>query len=157
MTRRRKQQGKTFQQRQTERKLRAQHNKQELDTIVEDMAAIFACSLEAARDFADQCNNRLDDLDYDLACGRTALDFWADAPSHAAPLVEALRELVAERERHAAVLVELRQRLRELTRNDAVHHHLVLPAEHYQNQIRIRLFPESGPRPVQNCAVSDAR
>jgi hypothetical protein len=150
MARRRKQQGKTFQQRQTERKLREQDKKQELDTMVEDMAATFTCSVEVARDFADQCNNRLDDLDYDLACGRTALDFWADAPSHAAPLVEALRELMAERERHAAALVELRKRLLALTSNDAVHHHLSLPAEHYQNQIRLRLFPEPEPRPVQN-------
>lgn len=154
MSRRRKKPGKSFQQRQTERKQRAQGDDQELDEIVTNMATTYTCSTEIARDFADRCGDRLEDLDFDLDCNQIALDFWAEAPTHAAPLVDALRALAAEHQRHAATIADLRDRLVELTNNQAVHHHLDRSPEHYQNQLRIRLFTTPEREPVQNPALS---
>jgi hypothetical protein len=78
----------------------------------------------------------------------------ARAPSHAAPLVDALRELAAEHERHAAAIADLHHRMVELTNNEEIHHHLDQPPGHYQNQLRLRLFTAPEHRPVQNHALS---
>jgi hypothetical protein len=153
MSRRRKKQGKSFQQRQAERKQHGQQREPSLEDVLAEMAAKYTCSTETARDFAGQCSDRLEDLEYDLDCSRIARDFWSDAPAHTAPLADALRELTAEHERHAEVLADLHRRLIELTNDDTVHHHLDPPG-HYRDQLRLRLFPDPEQRPVQNHAVS---
>lgn len=154
MSRRRKKQGKSFQQRQTERKQRERQDEQELDDIVDNLAMTYACSTETARDFASRCGDRLDDLDYDLDFVRIAVDFWAAAPAHAAPLTDALRELAAEHERHAAAITDLRHRMIALTNNEAIHHHLDQPPEYYQNQLRLRLFTAPAQPAVQHHEMS---
>src|SRR5262245_36930271 len=111
MSRRRKTQGKSSQQRQAARKQRERQQQQELDAIVEDMAMVYTCSVETSRDFADRCSDQLDDMEYEIDCNKVALDFWSDAPANAAPLVDALRELAAEQERHAAVIADLHRRM----------------------------------------------
>jgi hypothetical protein len=150
MTRRHKPAPKTFQQRQTEQRLRDDGDR----AVVEDMASRFSCSSGVAKDFAGQCEERLVDLDFDLLCSELALGFWADPPPAALPVVDALRELEAERRRYRAALSQLRERLLELTRGPAAHQHLSLPISHYQGLIRDRLFPGLKLRPVQNPAVS---
>lgn len=144
---------KTFQQRQTERRLREEREDKDR-AVVEDMASRFSCSDGVALDFAGQCEERLVDLDFDLICSKLALDFWADPPDAAHPVVDLLRELESERQRHRDALTQLRQRLLELTKNAAAHHHLPVPIERYQEQVRDRLFPDLKLRPVQNPAVS---
>jgi len=141
---------KTFQQRQTEQRLRDDKNR----AVVEDMASRFSCSSGVAKDFAGQCEERLVDLDFDLLCSELALGFWAAPPAAALPVVDALRELEAERRRHRAALAQLREHLLELTKGAAAHHHLSLPISHYQELIRDRLFPDLKLRPVQNPAAS---
>jgi hypothetical protein len=136
---------KTFQQRQTERR---QREDQETTDLVEEMAARYSCSVGIARDFAEQCTLRLDDIDFDLACNQLALDFWSSPPEPAQPVVEILREIAVERQRHAEALTSLRDRLTQLSDDRATHHHLPLPREHYQRQIRDRLYPDPDPRPV---------
>jgi hypothetical protein len=153
MSRRRKKQGKSFQQRQAERKQHEQQREPSVDDVLTEMATKYTCSTETARDFAGQCSDRLDDLEYDLDCSRIARDFWSEAPAHTASLADALRELTAEHERHAAVLADLHRRMIELTNNEAVHHHLDPPGD-YRDQFRLRLFPDPEQRPVQNHAVS---
>lgn len=154
MSRRRKKQGKSFQQRQAERKQREQQDQQELDEIVENMAMTYTCSTGTARDFADRCSDRLDDLEYELDCTRIATDFWSDAPAHTASLVDALRALTIEHQRHAAAIADLHRRLVELANDEAIHHHLDQPPGHYKNQLRLRLFTPPEQRPVQNHALS---
>jgi hypothetical protein len=149
MSRRRKKQGKSFQQRKGERNQREQQRQRELDAIVEDLATRYTCSVETARDFADRCSDQLDDMEYELDCTRVAVDFWSDAPSHTAPLVEALRELVAEHERHAAAIAALHGRMSELASDEAVHHHLDEPPEYYEDELRLRLFTPPELRPVE--------
>jgi len=121
------------------------------------MASRFSCSSGVAKDFAGQCEERLVDLDFDLLCSELALGFWADPPEAARPVVDALRELEAERRRHMAALSQLRERLLELTKGAAAHQHLSLPISHYQGLVRDRLFPDLKLRPVQNPADSGER
>lgn len=130
--------GKTFQQRQTERRQAEAHDR----AVVEDMAAKFSCSNSVARDFAGQCETRIDDLDFDLLCSDMALDFWATPPPEAQPVIDLLRELADERRRHQAALASLRERLLATTQNAEVHKHLDLPIEHYRQQVRERIFPD---------------
>lgn len=144
---------KTFQQRQTEQRLRDDKDR----AVVEDMASRFSCSHSVAYEFAGQCEGRISDLDFDLICSKLALDFWADPPEAARPVVDVLRELEAERQRHMAALGQLRERLLELTKDKAVHEHLSLPITHYQEQVRDRLFPDLKLRPVKNPAASVER
>jgi len=144
---------KTFQQRQTERHLADAQDR----AIVEDMAKKYTCTNSIARDFASQCYERLTDVDFDLLCSKLALDFWADPSEAARPVVDVLRELEAERRRYLAALTDLRERLLALTKSDAVHQHLPLPIEHYQEQVRDRLFPDLVLRPVPTLAASSDR
>jgi hypothetical protein len=146
--RRGKPQPKTFQQRQTERHLRDQHSR----TFVEDMARTFSCSRSIAYDFAGQCEDRTVALKFDLLCSKLALDFWADPPEAARPVVDLLRELEAERRRHMAALTQLGQQLLESTKNEATHQHLTLPIGHYQQQIRDQMFPDLELRSVPHPA-----
>ena len=87
--------------------------------VVESIASKFSCSHRVADDFADQCEERICDLDFDLIYSKLALDFWADPPEAARPVVEALRELEAEHQRYMVALGQLRERLLELTREIA--------------------------------------
>jgi len=137
MAQRKKSDAPTFQQRQTERRQADARDR----AIVEDMASKYTCSNSIAHDFVGQCDERLEDLEFDLLCSKLALDFWADPPAAARPVVDVLRELEAERRRHADALTALSDRLRDLTREPA-HHHLDLPIEHYQRQVRDQLFPD---------------
>jgi hypothetical protein len=140
---------KTFQQRQTERQADAQDR-----AIVEEMAKKYTCTNSIAHDFAGQCHERIVDVDFDLLCSKLALDFWADPPEAARPVVDVLRELEAERRRYLAALTQLRERLLAFTRTAAIHEHLPLPIEHYQAQVRDALFPDLTLRPVQAPAAS---
>ena len=144
---------KTFQQRQTER-----HQADAQDrAIVEDMATNDTCTNALAHNFASQCHERITDVEFDILCSQLALDFWADPPEPALPVVEVLRELAAERRRYHAALTQLRERLLAFTQTNIIHEHLPLPIEHYQEQIRDRLFPNLELRPAQQLAASGQR
>ncbi|HWO20045.1 MAG TPA: hypothetical protein VNO30_14765 [Kofleriaceae bacterium] len=116
--------------------------------IIEPIASNFFCSHMLAHDFADQCEVRLDDLDFDLRCGSLALELWATSPKHVRPVLDALHELTEERERHRDVLVRLRERLLDLSDREAVHHHLDYSPEDLRQQVRRALSPDpSSPDP----------
>lgn len=146
---------KTFQQRQTERRLADGQNQDR--AIVHDMAKKYSCTNSIARDFAGQCHERITDVDFDLVCSQLALDFWVDPPEVARPVVDVLRELEVERRRYLAALTQLHDRLLAFTKTDLIHEHLPLPIEHYQEQVRDRLFPDLTLRPPQKLAASGER
>ena len=138
---RRKNQGhiKTFQQRQSERF--RQLNQERM--FIEHVVSNYTCSSSLASDFAAQCELRLNALDFDLRCSMLALEFWASSPERARPIIDALRELADERKRHRDALDRLHERLLDLTRREAMHHHLELPLDHYRQQVRRVLFRDS--------------
>lgn len=133
---------KTFQQRQTERRRRQESN-QEQD-IIEDLASSFSCSMIMAGDFAFRCDDRIDILDFDILCNSLALDFWASVPEHArpVPVLDALRELADEYQRHRSVVARLRELLLDLSKDEAIHQHLDRSLDHYRQQVRQALFPD---------------
>jgi hypothetical protein len=112
---------------------------EELATAVEDTTSRFTCTTGVAEDFADQCEQRIYDLEFDLVCTRLALEMWGPVPSVTArPVVELLREVLAERERHHQALMQLGQRLDEYAQRD-IHEHLE-PMEKYAELVFKRLF-----------------
>ena len=129
---------KTFQQRQTERHLADAQDR----AIVEDMAKNYTCTNSIARDFASQCHERITDVDFDIVCSQLALDFWADPPEAARPVVDVLRELAAERRRYLAALTQLHDRLLAYNTTDPIHEHLPRPIEHYQERSVTRRLEE---------------
>jgi len=137
MERKNKAPAKSFQQRQTEKRAAQQDQ-----AVVEDMAAAFTCAEHLARDFAGQCEERLGEVDFDLLCGELALEFWADGPAAAQPVIDLLRELEAESRRSRDALQALRARLLEAAAQQGMHLHLEAhPIEHYRQAIKQRLFP----------------
>ena len=66
-------------------------------------------------------------------------------------------ELAAERRRYHAALTQLQQRLLAFTQTNIIHEHLTLPSEHYQQQVRDRLFPDLELRAAQKLAASGQR
>lgn len=127
---------------------RAKRDEQELAALVQGIAAKYTCSIEVARDFAGQCESRLEDLAFDLDSLSLALEFWSSAPPHLQPVVDLLRELAAEHQRHEQALTRLRVGLDLLADSDAAHEHLE-PIERYQLTIRQRLFAPD-PAPAQH-------
>ena len=113
--------------------------------VVEDMASRFTCSNSIAGDFAGQCAERINDLEFDLLCSRISLDFWEAQPETEHSVAEVLRDLDAEGQRHLRALVRLRERLLALSTSAAPNQHLKLPIEHCREQVRLRLFPKLTP------------
>lgn len=115
---------------------------EELAAAVEDTTSRFTCTTGVARDFADQCEQRVEDVEFDLVCTRLALEMWSPVPSVTArPVVELLHEVLAERERHHEALMQLGQRLDEYAQRD-IHEHLE-PMEQYAELVFKRLFEPS--------------
>jgi hypothetical protein len=112
---------------------------EELAAAVEDTTSRFTCTTGVAKDFADQCEQRIEDLEFDLVCTRLALEMWNPVTSVTArPVVELLREVLAERERHHHALMQLGQRLDEYAQR-GIHEHLE-PMEQYAELVFKRLF-----------------
>lgn len=108
-------------------------------SAVEDTASRFTCTTGVAQDFADQCEQRIEDIEFDLVCTRLALEMWSSVPSETArPVVELLREVLAERERHQQALIRLGERLDECAQR-GIHEHLE-PMEQYAELVYKRLF-----------------
>lgn len=130
MSRRRKKQDQSFQQRKT-------HQKRQLDEQVESTAAAFACSTELARHFTARCDEKINEAHCEVDRVRVALRFWREAPDQAAPLVNVLRELEDAHERHAAALTDLRIKMLTLTQNEPIN--IDRPPD-YQNAIRFEIL-----------------
>lgn len=68
------------------------------------------------------------------------------------------RFVAAERRRYQDAITSIRARMLAMTKgDDPLHLHLPLPIEHYERQVRDRMFPDLELRPVQNRAVSGDR
>lgn len=146
---------KTFQQRQTEKRKREDLEEQDR-AIVEDTAARFTCSNQLAADFAQQCENRIEELDYDLALSELAASLWAASPHATQPVVAVLADIEAERRRYQAALLELRARLLPLTGEHGPHYHLPVDRAHAQRVVRDKLLPNVTSRPVEISATPGA-
>lgn len=126
-----------------ERRRRKKLQDSDFDNLVQDTAARFSCSTEIANDFADQCQSRAEDLEFDIIFTRLANEIWQDKSE--APLLALCDDLLAEAQRHREVIIELGRRFRALAAEER-HHHLD-PPHALRPLIRQRLFPEPPPSP----------
>jgi hypothetical protein len=98
---------------------------EDLAAAVEQTTSVLTCSNNVIEDLAEQCHD--------------GVEIWSPlGADNAKPVVELLRDVLAERERHQRALIELCQRLDEYVQRD-VHHHLE-PVESYAELVYRRLF-----------------
>lgn len=93
----------------------------------------------------DDCKNRLQDLDFDLATARLAIEFWTDHPA-ATDVVAMLVTLEAEHQRHCDAITALNARFEAFVRNlDNVEHVHLRPSEPYRKRIEEQIYPPMPP------------
>jgi hypothetical protein len=125
-----------------QRRRREQRQAADEKSVILDTAAIFTCSVEAAGDFAFQCQRVCEDTQGDIDFNRLAHGFWADhTDGPGKELADALAAFIAERERFAAAVAVLKPRFERLAVKDGVHVHLD-PVEKYRELVRQKLFPD---------------
>lgn len=124
------------------RKQRHQRRQQNSD-VAKDTAGIFTCDFETARDFANQCEERSEDLDFDIAFSKLAYDIWLPHADRASHLATALAEFLSEKQRHLDAISAFRRRFADIAAQTSpdTHQHLE-PLDPYLNLVRERLFPD---------------
>ena len=127
------------------RRQQRDRQREEQDNVVLDSAATLTCAAETAADFADQCAHQEEELQLDLSFLNLALEIWGERPQPATqPLLNALQELLQERQRHMQALNAIRAQLERLAEDPSLHIHLD-PIERYQQLVRDRLFSLAEP------------
>jgi hypothetical protein len=127
------------------RRQQRDRQRQEQDNVVLDSAATLACAAETAADFAAQCADHEEELQFDLSFLNLALEVWSERPQPSTQaLLKALQELQQEHQRHIHVLKALGATLQGLAEDPSLHIHLD-PIERYQQLVRDRLFSLSEP------------
>ena len=114
-----------------------QRERQEQQAVVHHIAEAFTGDVSIARDFADQCSSRLDELGFDVECSQLAVELWDGRPE---PVVELLREIAAEQERHSEAMEDLFHRFCEIANSGAEPVRLGGAIDHYREIVRRRLF-----------------
>ena len=114
-----------------------QRQRQEEQAVVHHIAGAFTSDVSIAREFADQCSDRLEVLGSDVECGQLAVELWDGRPE---PVVELLRQIAAEWERHSEVMEDLFYRFCEIANSGAEPVRLGGAIDHYREIVRRRLF-----------------
>jgi hypothetical protein len=109
---------------------------------LEEVTALTAClnCLDSlAVQVANDCEFHVENLAFDLASSRLAVEFWADRPA-AHDVVAILTELVAEHQRHCDALTAFADRLQTFlhTAGPVAHVHLH-PTEPYRQRVEAKL------------------
>lgn len=119
--------------------------RQEQDNVVLDSTATLTCAAETAADFAGQCADQEEQLQFDLSFLSLALEIWGERPQLSTqPLLSALEELRQEHQRHIQALQTLGAQLEQLAEDPSLHIHLD-PIERYQQLVRDRIFSLTEP------------
>jgi hypothetical protein len=127
------------------RRQQRDRQRQEQDNVVLDSAATLTCAAETAADFAGQCADQEEEIQFDLSFLNLALEIWGERPQPSTqPLLSALQELLQERQRHLHALQALGAQLERLAEDASLHIHLD-PIERYQQLVRDRLFSLTEP------------
>lgn len=103
------------------------------------------CLVGLAAQVADDAEDHVDDLAFDLACLRLAAEFWADHPT-AHDVATMLAELAVEHQRHCDAVTALATRLDAFVHSQANHVHVHLrPIEPYRQRVEAQLYPPGEP------------
>ena len=114
-----------------------QRQRQDEQAVVHHIAGAFTSDVSIAREFADQCSERLEVLGSDVECGQLAVELWDGRPE---PVVELLRQVAAEWERHSEAMEDLFYRFCEIANSGAEPVRLAGSVEHFREIVRRRLF-----------------
>ena len=128
------------------RRQQRDRQRQEQDNVVLDSAATLSCAAETAADFAGQCADQEEQLQFDLSFLNLALEVWGERPEPSTqPLLSALEELRQEHQRHLHALQSLGAQLQQLAEDPSLHNIHLGPIERYQQLVRDRLFSLTEP------------
>jgi hypothetical protein len=127
-----------------QRRQAAQRERDRLDAITA-LTKQLTCLVTLAQEVADDCEGQLEDLEFDLATSRLAIEFWADNPA-AHDIVAMIAELEIEHQRHCATVSALADRFDAFVHSQANLEHVHLrPSEPYRQRVEERLFPSAAP------------
>jgi hypothetical protein len=128
-------------------KQRRQAKRHELDRLdsITGMTERLTCLASLACQAADDCETHVEDLDFDLATSRLAVEFWADHPA-AQDVVAMFADLEVEHRRHSEAVTALATRFDAFVHSQANREHVHLrPSEPYRKRVEEQLFPPAAP------------
>lgn len=128
-------------------KQRRQAKREELDRLesVTGMTERLTCLDSLACQAVNDCERYVEDLEFDLATSRLAVEFWADHPA-AQHVVAMFAELEHEHQRHCEVLTALAARFDAFLHGQANLPHVHLrPVDPYRERVEERLYPPAAP------------
>lgn len=124
-------------------KQRRQARRNERDRLeaIAGMTEQLTCLASLTCQVIDDCEVHVEDLEFDLATSRLAVEFWADQPA-AQEVVAMLADLEVEHQRHCDAVTALAARFHAFVHRHAHHEHVHLrPSEPYRQQVEARLYP----------------
>lgn len=113
-----------------------------LRQLIEDTAATFSCSTATINDFANQCDDEIEQAEAPLVFNTIAADIWRPCQGAAEPLAGLLADYADVRTRYVQDLTEIRRRLADLAARDVLQHIHLEPLDQYRKLVRDRAFPE---------------
>lgn len=128
-------------------KQRRQAKRQELGRLeaIAGMTERLTCLASLACQAADDCERHVEELEFDLATSRLAVEFWADHPAGQS-FVTMVAELELEHQRHCEVITALAARFDAFLHSQANREHVHLrPIEPYRQRVEERLYPPAAP------------
>ena len=128
-------------------KQRRQAKRHELDRLesITGMTERLTCLASLACQALDDCELHVEDLEFDLATSRLAVEFWADHPA-AQDVVAMLAELAVENQRHCNAVAALAARFDAFVHSQADREHVHLrPSEPYRQRVEERIYPPVAP------------
>jgi hypothetical protein len=128
-------------------KQRRQAQRYERDRLeaIAGMTQQLTCLVTLAQEGADDCEAQVEDLAFDLANSRLAIEFWGDHPV-AQDVVAMLAELAVENQRHCDAVTALAARFDAFVHSQANREHVHLrPIEPYRQRVEERLYPPTAP------------
>lgn len=128
-------------------KQRRQAQRHELDRLeaITGMTERLTCLASLACQAADDCELHVEDLKFDLATSRLAVEFWADHPA-AQDVVAMFAALEIAHQHHCEAITALAARFRAFIHGKASDAHVHLrPSEPYRLRVEERLYPPVDP------------
>jgi hypothetical protein len=109
------------------------------------MTQRLTCLASLACQAANDCERHVEDLEFDLATSRLAVEFWADHPA-AQDFVAMVADLEGEHQRHCEAITALAVRFDAFVHSQANREHVHLrPSEPYRQRVEERLYPPAAP------------
>ena len=136
--------GKKFTPAEKQRRQAQRYERDRLEAIT-GMTERLTCLASLACQAAEDCELHVEDLEFDLATSRIAVEFWADHPA-ARDVVAMFAALEIEHQRHCEAITALAARFHAFVHSQANRDHVHLrPSDPYRQRVEERLYPPAAP------------